>query len=106
MQSHEVANNAVLCELHKELDSMLETHARHAPRALRCALKLALRETFDELQAQETESELLPELVLEAFIEEMIFELALHIDTINASALIRELSARVAARLSQPAAAA
>lgn len=106
MQRHEVTNSAMLCELHRELDSVLEAHARHAPRALRCALKLALRETFAELQAHAEDPEIVPEQVLEAFIEEVAFELALHVERINAGELSRALSSRIAARLAPPAAAA
>jgi hypothetical protein len=106
MPRQEVANNVVLCELHKELDGVLEAHARHATRALRLALKLALRQTFEELSACGADSELLPEQVLEAFVEEMAFELALHADAVDTDELTHEFSALVAARLSTPAAAA
>jgi hypothetical protein len=106
MQRQVVANNAVLCELYKELDGVLEAHARHATRALRFALKLALRQTFDELRASGDDPELLPEQVLEAFIEEMVLELTLHADAVDTDELTHEFSALVAARLSPPAVAA
>jgi Fe-S-cluster formation regulator IscX/YfhJ len=106
MQRHEVANNAVLCELHRELDGVLEAHARRATRALRLVLKLALRQTFDELRAHGDDPERVPEQVLEAFIEEMAFELALHADGVDTDELTHEFSALVAARLARPAVAA
>lgn len=102
MQRHEAPHNAMLSELYKELDGVLDLYLKDIPRALRCALKLALKETIAGLDT----NEIAPERILAAFIHEMAFELALHLDSVDTNGLTSELSALVMARMNPPAAAA
>lgn len=85
-----------------EVERAIEARAQTAPRALRCALQMALTDLVAE--AHEYGDDM--EEMLQALVREIAFELGLHTNDVDADELANELSALIVARLSQAAVAA
>ncbi len=102
MQCSERPSQTVMSELHDEFVLALDAHLDPALSELRSAMKFAVADTLGQLDQHTTEAAAL----VEALIQELAEEVAIHADPDDARSLTEHLYRILQARLTTPAAAA